>query len=266
MSMFSPVRSQGRPSAFLARRWCSGSPDKFVDKPRKFYSKVSVVETTNKNFAVKLDGREIKSKKFRQLRFDQYSMALAVASEFDVQKTHIRYETMPMYNLNCRAHDIIKGSEHETVNRAMLFLDTDTACIRADPDREAKLAEKENAALAPACSWFESQFGTLAVSRSIIAKPQPEDTICAVKNYLGTLTAVQLSALEIMVTNCKSLVLGLALFRQQLDADEAFKLSHLELQTQIDRWGLVEGEHDVSLKNIQMHLKSSSLVQSILNQ
>ena len=85
MNMFSLVRSQSRPSAFLARRWCSGAPAGFPDKPRKFYSKVSVVETTDNNFAVKLDGREIKTKKFRQLRFDQYSMALAVASEFDVQ-------------------------------------------------------------------------------------------------------------------------------------------------------------------------------------
>lgn len=57
----------------------------------------------------------------------------------------------------------------------------------------------------------------------------------------------ELTALEIATASAKSLVVASALMhREDVRAKDALRWSLLEEHFQIERWGLVEGEHDVS--------------------
>lgn len=99
---------------------------------------------------------------------------------------------------------------------------------------------------------------------SVFLDEIPGETIDAIRNYLGAFELNALFGLQFVLDNLKSVVLTLALANKTLTVEEAVKLSRLELEFQIEKWGNVEWAHDLDLMQLQSRV-SSGLIFFLLN-
>lgn len=58
----------------------------------------------------------------------------------------------------------------------------------------------------------------------------------------------------------KSYLISLALVEGHYTVDQAAKAAHVEVQSQIDRWGEVEDTHDVDHQDVRVRLGSAALL------
>ncbi|CAJ1419816.1 unnamed protein product [Effrenium voratum] len=73
-----------------------------------------------------------------------------------------------------------------------------------------------------------------------------EETLPKVAEKLHDKDPWELCALEIATQTAKSLVVASALLDRHNTAEEILRLAQLEEDFQIERWGMVEGEHDIT--------------------
>jgi ATP synthase F1 complex assembly factor 2 len=62
----------------------------------------------------------------------------------------------------------------------------------------------------------------------------------------------------------KSLLIGLALNRNIIDAEEALKCARVEEDYQIERHGFVEGGHDIDISDLRVRLTAPHALNLIL--
>lgn len=67
-----------------------------------------------------------------------------------------------------------------------------------------------------------------------------------------------------MVLDCKSLIIGVALFNEEISIKEAILMSRIEEDFQIEEWGEVEGGHDIEVSNLHMRLTAASIFHKLL--
>lgn len=194
---------------------------------------------------VLLDKRPVKTPKGTFLELPSEQVARGVAEEWAAQGELLKPREMPLTTVGCTAVDLIRPDRGECVDRLLPFLSMDTLCFEDDSELLAKLQAAE---WAPLRQWFEGHFGVgLAVTRGLQVPSHPQETIPTVEKALRTLDHWQLSALEIATSMAKSLVVATALLEKaDVAAHDALRWAWLEEHFQIEKWGLVEGEHDVS--------------------
>lgn len=117
----------------------------------------------------------------------------------------------------------------------------------------------------PLIADFERTYNCrLPVTDSVFLDEIPSQTTDAIRNYLGAFELSSLFGLQFVLDNLKSVVLTLALANKTLTVEEAVKLSRLELEFQIEKWGNVEWAHDLDLMQLQSRV-SSGLIFFLLN-
>lgn len=104
----------------------------------------------------------------------------------------------------------------------------------------------------------------LPVTNSVFLEDIPAETQTAIRNYLGAFEMNALFGLQFVLDNLKSVVLTLALANKSITIEEAVKLSRLEQEFQIEKWGNVEWAHDLDLMQLQARV-SSGLIFFLLN-
>lgn len=67
-----------------------------------------------------------------------------------------------------------------------------------------------------------------------------------------------------MVLDCKSLIIGAALFNNHISVRSAFTASRVEETSQIEEWGEVEGGHDIDSSTLYMKLVAASVFLKLL--
>lgn len=137
------------------------------------------------------------------------------------------------------------------------YIDTDLLCYRADkPKALNSLQEQE---WHPWLDWFTSEFGAdLSTTSGLEVLSQPKEAKEEVEKYINQLTESEFDALYGATTISGSIVLGLALVKQNLTAEEAVKLIFLEetYKEQIydaDKYGSdphIEAKKKEALKNL----------------
>ena len=75
------------------------------------------------------------------------------------------------------------------------------------------------------------------LSLEIVHVDQPPEALVALEEAVLALDPFRLGALHILTTSMGSLGLGLAVLGRRLEAEEAFTLSRLDEDYQIERWG-----------------------------
>lgn len=206
-----------------------------------------------------MDGRVLKTPMRRPLELLSQDVAEVVADEWRSQGEHIKPKEMPCTTIGCTTIDRVQHEEPEaSVARMMPFLEMDTLCFEDD---DTLLAEQQRREWGPVRSWFEQHFGVvLATARGLGAPAHPEETLSSVAIALSGRSPWELCALEIAVSSAKSLIVGTALLeRADVTAEDALRWALLEEHFQIERWGMVEGEHDVAHAEIRLWLEAAKL-------
>lgn len=211
---------------------------------RRFYESTGV-ELVGDSWRVLLDGKTVKTPKGAVLEVPSSVLAEAISEEWAEQETHVKPLNMPLTTIGCTAVDIIRAERTECIDRMIPYLATDTLCFEDSNERLAVLQRTE---WTPVRQWFETRFGvSLSVVQDFAIPRHPEGTLETVSQELSLRDEWDLCALEIATTTCKSLVVATALLeRDDATPEAALRWALLEEHFQIEKWGLVEGEHDVS--------------------
>ena len=82
-----------------------------------------------------------------------------------------------------------------------------------------------------------------------MAQAQPEESLAAMRDHALSIDAYRLAGLVHGVSLLGSAVLGLAVERGRIGAAEAYELSRIDEQFQIERWG----EDDEAIRRTERH-------------
>jgi ATP synthase F1 complex assembly factor 2 len=127
----------------------------------------------------------------------------------------------------------------QVIDKLMTYLDTDTICFHEDfPDALVKLQDQY---WQPILQWIEKQYGVeLKVTDGIFQVKQPQETKETLRKMVENMDSLELAALERAVISSKSFLIGLALVKRGITVEQAAQAAHVEVNSQIDRWGEVE--------------------------
>lgn len=206
--------------------------------PRRFYKQVTVVDTEG-GFAIELDDRRVKTPAREPLAVPMRALAVAIAGEWEAQELEIDPEAMLVTKLANTAIDRVALRRDEIVDEIAAFGASDLLCYRAEhPD---PLVLRQTQGWDPLLTWLTSETGAdLAVATGVMFKTQSDGDLTKLKAHVATFSEFELSGLHQIVTISGSLVLGLALMANQIDAEKAHVLAHIDEIWQAEQWGADE--------------------------
>ncbi|MFA5957997.1 ATP12 family chaperone protein [Hyphomicrobium sp.] len=202
--------------------------------PRRFYKEVSVGDGAP--FHVLLDGRQIKTPKKRGLALPTRALAEAVADEWRAQADVIDPRRMPLTRFANTAIDAVADTLNAVAADIVAYAGSDLLCYRAEMPKE--LVELQAEHWDPIVAWANETLGTeFHVVFGIVHSAQPADALAAFSRALLPHDAMRLTGLHIITTLTGSALIALALARDWMSADAAWKAAHVDEDYQVSVWG-----------------------------
>ncbi|KGB77504.1 ATP synthase mitochondrial F1 complex assembly factor 2 [Cryptococcus deuterogattii R265] len=228
---------------------------------RRFWKTVNISSTLSDGFLINLDHRALKTPFGAKLEIPKERRLLAalIANEWENQDEVLKQHALPVTSLASRAIDgLSEGPTRPAVIEALLkYLETDT--ILYPDDAPAPLVRLQKEHWDPLRAWLKEDFGVeLQLAQGFGAVKQTDDNVEKLKKVVEGMDGWELAAFERAVYATKSFVIALALCRGRLTAHEAAQASHVEVSSQIERWGEVEDTHDVDYQDIRRALGSAA--------
>jgi chaperone required for assembly of F1-ATPase len=204
--------------------------------PKRFYKSVTV-EPRDEAFAVKLDGKPVRTPVMAVLTLPTRSAAQLVADEFDVQADEINPVAMPVLRLVNTAIDGVARDSQAVLDDILRFASSDLLCYRADGP--GKLVERQAEAWDPVLDWARETIGArFVLAEGVVHVEQPGEAIGAVGIHLKhRADPLRLAALHVMTTITGSALLALAVEARALDAEAAWKAAHVDEDWNVEQWG-----------------------------
>src|SRR5262245_17670036 len=184
---------------------------------KRFYKSVDVGD----DFAILLDGRQVKTPAGAKLVAPTRALAEAIAAEWRGQGDTLAPDTMPLTKALNTALDRIAANRDAIIDDLAKYATSDLLCYRADAPVE--LVRRQSAAWDPWLDWAAERFGArLAVASGVTHVAQPDNAHARLKEAVAAHDNHHLVALHAGVTITGSAVLGLAFAAKALTAEAAF--------------------------------------------
>ncbi len=204
-------------------------------KQKRFWKNVHVV-SSEAGYFIKLDDIILKSPAKRQMMLPTEELAKKVASEWDKQIEEIDPTTMPFTKSANAALDKVSEQYEEVSSLLGEYGETDLLCYRADSPPE--LQKRQKTGWDPIINWAENTFKVqINCGTGIVYIPQNEKLFSETRKKINNLSIFELTAFYDMVSITGSLILGLAIINGRLSAEEAYQLSRIDEQWQLEQWG-----------------------------
>ncbi|KAM0954027.1 putative ATP12, ATP synthase F1-assembly protein [Dioscorea sansibarensis] len=231
---------------------------------KRFYKEVTTRLADDGNgWTVMLDYRTLKTPSKRPLKLPTLALAKAIAAEWEYQQADgIRPFTMPMMKLACTALERVPLTRNKVTENLMTKFHQDLVFCRAPGDSELtrRVYERQVEKLDPILDWVQTEFGFKpTVHSSFFGGKQVDGLVKVIEDVLKRTTDCELAAIDAMAAASHSLTIPLGMFRGRLGIEEAIELIRLEEDLQVDRWGLVEGGHDVDIADLQVQISSAAV-------
>lgn len=186
--------------------------------------------------AILLDGRPVRTPERRIVAVPGISLADTIAGEWNDQGEEIDMASMPMMRLAASALDRVTPYRAAFVDQLARFGDTDLVCYRAPAPTD--LVTRQTDMWQPLVDWVLQQFDApLVVTTDIAPLAQPDGARAGLRAAIEAHDDFELAALGLAVQACGSLVVGLALSHDRLDAAGAADVSQLDELYQAELWG-----------------------------
>uniref|UniRef100_A0A0E0EF59 ATP synthase mitochondrial F1 complex assembly factor 2 n=2 Tax=Oryza meridionalis TaxID=40149 RepID=A0A0E0EF59_9ORYZ len=229
---------------------------------KRFYREATVRRADDGNgWSVMLDYRTLKSPAKRPLKLQSRTLAMAIAAEWEYQEADgIRPFTMPLMKLACTALERVPLTRKKIIDNLMKKFHQDLVFCRSPDDNELTVGvyQRQKEKIDPILDWVNTEFGFKpVVYTSFFGGKQDEGLANAVETVLKNTTDFELASIDAMAAAAHSLVIPLAIFRGKLRIEQAIELIRLEEDHQVDRWGLVEGGHDVDIADLKVQMSSA---------
>ncbi len=206
------------------------------DKPRRFYSSVSVAQV-NGGFAITLDTRTLRGPKGGQVILPTRALADQVAQEWAEQGETLLLAGMHATRLANTAIESIPQAREATAQSIADYAASDLVCYFAT--EPAGLVEREARLWGPVLDRIEAETALRFVrAAGIVHQAQPPQTLARIKALALELDDFALTGLAFGTALFGSAVLAISLHRGWLSAQEAFDLSRLDDVWQEEKWGV----------------------------
>jgi chaperone required for assembly of F1-ATPase len=169
------------------------------------------------------------------------TLAEAIAAEWasaggGAKGGEMRAEEVPLTRLVGTAQERIAKDPGPTVAGLAKYGETDLLCYRAD---DPLLAGEQAQIWSPLLDWAALHLDApLRVTSGLMPLRQDPQALAALRRAVAAHGPLALSALGVLVPGLGSLVLGLAVARRRLTAEEAHALSILDESFQERSWGV----------------------------
>jgi chaperone required for assembly of F1-ATPase len=203
---------------------------------KRFYKQVSAPSVPSSGYAVRLDGKPVKTPDRATLTLPSQALAEAVAEEWRGQGEIIDLHSMPLTRLAFAAIDTVSTDRARIAEQTLRFGESDLLCYRAEAPPE--LTARQAAAWDPMLDWLSETHGArLSVGTGISYIEQPSHALLALKRAVWGHDDFALAGLHSAATIAGSLVLALALSEARLSAEDALALAMLDEDFQMEKWG-----------------------------
>lgn len=202
---------------------------------KRFWKEVAVVPEDG-GWGIALDGRPVRTPQRAPLAVASAALAEAIAAEWrDVGET-IDPAAMPMTGLANAAIDLATPDLAAFAAPVAAYAESDLFCYR--DARDGTLQAEQAAAWNPLLDWAEARYGIeFALTQGVLPVDQPQVTIATLQDAVFAQDAWRITALTPLVTIGGSLVAGLALLENAVDADALWEAVSLDDLYQERRWG-----------------------------
>lgn len=193
-------------------------------------------ERVEGGWLVRLDGRPVRTPARRLCVVPLAAMADGIAGEWNAQGDRIDPLSMPLTRAASTCIDRVMP-EVEAVRRNVAgYGGTDLLCYRApEPER---LVERQRRGWDPLLDWAaEALQARLAVCEGVMHIAQPPEAVARLGAEVAALDPWELTALSELTTLTGSLILGLAVCHGRLMPEEAWSLSRIDEDWNIEQWG-----------------------------
>ncbi len=206
---------------------------------KRFWNEATI-RSDDEGHAILLDGRPVHLPGGGVLRIGPRALAEAVAAEWDAaggaKGGEMSFADTPLTRLAGTALERIVPNPDPTIDAIARYGESDLLCYRADSP--ARLADRQAREWQPWLDWIADAHGApLRVTTGVTHVRQHRDSIAALRRSVASLNPYALAALGIAVPALGSLVLGLAMAADRLDAATAHRLGMLDELFQEEEWG-----------------------------
>lgn len=230
-------------------------------KMKRFWKTVDVAEA-DAGFVIRLDGRTVKTPEKRDLLLPTRKAAELVAQEWDATSGELDPTAMPATRWANVSVDKMGGQMAAVVDMLAAYGENDLLCYRATHPQEliARQAELWDAPLQWASQTFKAP---LLVTSGVIPVEQPNQSVANLRRAVEALDPFELAAFHDLVQISGSLVLALAVSRQHMVAEQAWEVSRVDENWQIEQWGVDDEAAEAGEKKRQAFLLSEQLLLSV---
>lgn len=202
---------------------------------KRFFTAATAGEIEG-GFGVFLDGRPVRTPAGRPQAVPTLALAEAMAEEWERQDGVIDIASMHLTRLANVAIDRTPLTREDMEAEVGHFCETDLVCF-LDPNNTG-LRDRQNEHWRPMRDWAGQHLGIMLLPvEGVIASPQPATSLETARTHARALDDFRLTGLVYGCGLFSSAVLALATEQGRLDALEAFGLSRLEEDFQIEHWG-----------------------------
>lgn len=213
-------------------------------KARRFWTAVST-RPTDEGWEVRLDDRQLRTPGKQPLILPTEHLALAIAAEWQAQEAEILPHTMPLTRAANSAIEKVAPQFDAVVDMLTDYGGTDLLSYRATEPEALILRHAEN--WDPLVDWAAVELrAPLRITHGVIPVEQDPAAMRLLRAEVAALDLWGLTALHDLVTIPGSLILGLAVIRRRITGAEAHRLSRIDEEFQIERWGEDEEAREVA--------------------
>ena len=204
-------------------------------KAKRFWKQASATQADG-GWQVLLDGRPVRTPAKAALLLPSQALAEAVAAEWDAQEERIDPRAMPATRTANSAIDKLALQREEVAEMLASYGGSDMLCYRAETP--AELATRQAAEWDPLLDWAETAHGArLRPTAGIMPVTQDAAALERLAAPVREMEPFALAAFHDLVALSGSLVLALAVIADRLDPEEAWRLSRIDEEWQIEQWG-----------------------------
>jgi len=202
---------------------------------KRFYKTVTVSDEAE-GLAVRLDGRVVRSPAGAVAILPSSALADAVASEWDAQGDEIDAASMPLFSLAVTVLDRVTPQRTAIIDELVAYGGNDLLCYQDADDPE--LGTRQAQGWSPWIDWARTSLGAeLVVAAGVMPVSQSADSLAALGRAVTVHDDWELGMLYRVTTLGGSLVLGLAMLRDEMDSGALFEAAFLDELWQAGKWG-----------------------------
>lgn len=187
-------------------------------------------------YTVLLDARPVRTPAKAPLIVPTHALAKAIAEEWEAQEKEVDPRTMPVTKGANAAIDKVRIQRDEVIALLAEYGDSDLLCYRAAGPQS--LIQRQADGWDPMLDWAATALGArLFVGEGVMHVPQTARALGLLRDALAEFGDFELAAVHDLISISGSLVLALAVTRGALGEDEAWRLSRIDEDWQVEQWG-----------------------------